>query len=87
MLRAFFWGGFLPVSIGVATLLNPAALLAASAYFLQILRIALKERSTSRRPWLRALFLTLASLAEIQGVLVFLLRKRQQGAAALIEYK
>ncbi len=86
-LRAFLWGGLLPVSIGLATLRYPAALLVGSAYFLQIFRIALRERPISRRPWLRALFLTLARFAEFQGILMFLFRKRQQGAATLIEYK
>jgi GT2 family glycosyltransferase len=87
ILRAFLLGGLLPVSIVLGALLHRAALLGASAYFVQICRVALKDRPTSHRPWLPALLLTLAKFAEFQGILKFVWRRRQQGAAALIEYK
>jgi GT2 family glycosyltransferase len=86
-LSAFVWGGLLPATIGLAAFLHPAALLGASAYPLQVCRIALKERSASRRSWAIALLATVSKFAQFQGILRFLWRKWQRRAATLIEYK
>jgi GT2 family glycosyltransferase len=86
-LRAVFWAGLLPAAIALGTLLHPAALLGLSVYFVQICRIALRDKSPSYRPSVRALLLTLSKFAEFQGILKFLWRKRRHGAATLIEYK
>ena len=86
-LSAFLWGGLLPVTIGLGALLHPAALLGASAYPLQICRIALKQGSTSHRTWPLALLGTLSKFAQFQGILKFLWCKWQRGEATLIEYK
>jgi glycosyltransferase involved in cell wall biosynthesis len=87
ILRASLWAGVLPVTIGLAALLHPATLLGVSVYFLQICRIALKDAPRSHRAWLRALFLTLAQFATLQGILKFVWRKWRRRAAKLIEYK
>ena len=87
ILRAFLWGGALPVTIGFATLMYPAALLAASVYLLQICRIAVKDGPTSYRSWLHALFLTIGQFAALVGILKFLWLKSRRGQAKLIEYK
>ncbi len=66
---AFLWGGLLPATIVLGALLHPAALLGASAYPLQICRIALKEGPTSHRSWARALLVVLAKFAMFGGIL------------------
>ena len=86
-LRAFVWGGLLPLTIGLGALVHPAALLGALVYILQICRIAVRDRATSQHSWLRALFSTLDKFAAFQGILTFLWRKSRQDAATLIEYK
>jgi GT2 family glycosyltransferase len=87
MVRAFVWGGLLPVSIGVGALLHPAALLGAVAYFVQICRLALRDGPTSHQSWLRAFLLTLSKFAEFQGIVTFVLSKIRLVAPRLIEYK
>ena len=86
-LRAVVWGGLLPAAIAVGTLLHPVTFLVLSIYCVQILRIALMDKSPSHRPWARALLLTLSKFAEFQGILKFLWRKCRPSAAMLIEYK
>jgi glycosyltransferase involved in cell wall biosynthesis len=86
-LSAFLWAGLLPATIGLGAFLHPAALLGASAYPLQVCRIAIKARSASRRSWAIALLGTLSKFAQFQGILRFLWRKSRRRAGTLIEYK
>jgi GT2 family glycosyltransferase len=84
--RAVFWGGLLPVTICLATLIHPVALAIALAYPLQICRIAFARGPTCTQSWTYALFMMIAKLAEFQGILKFWLQRDRQ-AVALIEYK
>jgi GT2 family glycosyltransferase len=85
--RAVFWGGVLPVTIGVGTLFHPAALGGVLVYFLQICRIAIARGPTSPQSWTYALFMILAKFAEFQGIVKFYKRQLQRQTATLIEYK
>jgi glycosyltransferase involved in cell wall biosynthesis len=87
ILRACLWGGFLPATIAITTLVHPAALLVASVYFVQICRIAVKAGPTSYRSWRRALLLTLGQFAAFVGILKFLRLRSRRGTAKIIEYK
>jgi GT2 family glycosyltransferase len=86
-LRALFWGGLLPIAIGVGALWHPAALLGALLYVLTICRLALRDGALSRLAWQRAVLVTVAKFAEFQGILRFLWHKERRRAATLIEYK
>ena len=86
-LRAVFWGGLLPVIICIGTVLNPAALLGFSVYFIQVGRIALTDKSASRRRWTCATLMTIAKFAEFQGILMFFWRLQLKKEAVLIQYK
>ena len=48
-LRAVFWGGLLPAIIAIGALFRPAILLGLAVYFIQICRIAFRDRSTSEK--------------------------------------
>jgi glycosyltransferase involved in cell wall biosynthesis len=85
--RAVFWGGLLPVTICIGTLIHPVALAGTLAYFLQICRIAFARGQTSSKSWTYALFMTLAKLAEFQGILKFYRRQWDRRVVTLIEYK
>lgn len=85
--RAVFWGGFLPVTICLGTMVYPIALAGTLAYGLQICRIAFARGPTFSQSWTYALFAMLAKFAEFQGVLKFYRRQRDRRVVTLIEYK
>jgi GT2 family glycosyltransferase len=82
-----FWGGVLPVTIYLTSLIHPAALGALLIYPLQICRIAIARGPTSFNSWIYASFVTLAKFAEFQGILRFYLRRLHDHPIELIEYK
>jgi GT2 family glycosyltransferase len=84
--RAVFWGGLLPVTICLGTLIHPVALAAALAYPLQVCRIAFARGPTCSQSWTYALFMMLAKLAEFQGILKYWFQWDRR-VVTLIEYK
>jgi GT2 family glycosyltransferase len=87
VVRAAFWGGFLPLVIVVAALIRPIALVLLLIYPLQIGRIALRQGASEARSWTYGLFMTLAKFAEFQGVLKYFLGRHRGRPVGLIEYK
>ena len=87
MVRTLVWGGVLPVVIVLGALLHPAALLGVSVYGVQVCRLAIREKATCNRPWLRALLLTVSKFAEVSGIVKFAVSARFNHVVKVIEYK
>ena len=87
VVRAAFWGGFMPVAILFGTLIKPIAIALLLIYPLQIGRIALRRGITTPKSWTYALFIMLAKFAEFEGLLKYLWRRWHGERVALIEYK
>jgi GT2 family glycosyltransferase len=87
VVRASFWGGFVPIAILLCALVKPIAIALVLVYPLQICRIALRRGPMTPGSWAYALFITLAKFAEFQGIMKFLWRRRHGQPVALIEYK
>ena len=79
--RAVFWGVVLPVGCGVLTAVTPFGLLLATAYPLQVLRLA------RRGGWEWALFSVIGKFAEAQGVFGYWFDRLRGRRRGLIEYK
>jgi GT2 family glycosyltransferase len=79
--RAVFWGVVLPVGCGVLTAVTPFGLLLATAYPLQVLRLA------RRGGWEWALFSVIGKFAEAQGVFGYWFDRLRGKRRGLIEYK
>jgi len=79
--RAVFWGVVLPVGCGVLTAVTPFGLLLATAYPLQVLRLA------RRGGWEWALFTVIGKFAEAQGVFGYWFDRLRGRRRGLIEYK
>ena len=82
-----FWGGVLPVAIGVGAFIHPIALGGVLAYPLQICRIAFSRGPTSSQSWTYAVFVTVAKFAEFQGIVKFWWHQWRRQDITLIEYK
>jgi GT2 family glycosyltransferase len=80
--RALLWGAVLPVVTLVGALVTPWALLLLLLWPLQMLRLRTKGDG-----WERAAFLTLAKVAEAQGVIGYHLARLRGRKVGLIEYK
>jgi GT2 family glycosyltransferase len=80
--RALIWGAGLPLAILLGLMLTPWALLLALLWPLKVLRLRLRGL-----PLRRALFLTLSSFPEAQGVLGYHLKRLTGRQSHLIEYK
>jgi glycosyltransferase involved in cell wall biosynthesis len=85
--RTVFWGGLLPVTIGLGALIHPAALAGALAYFLQICRVAFARGPRYFQSWTCALFTMLAKFAEFQGIMKYCWAQWYHRTGTLIEYK
>lgn len=86
--RALLWGLALPLVILATAMISVWPAIALSLiYPVQVLRIALRDRHTSRHPWQHAFFLILGKFAEASGAIQFLWRKMLHRAPRLIEYK
>ncbi|MEX0644965.1 MAG: glycosyltransferase [Parvularculaceae bacterium] len=75
-IRALFWAAILPASLLGALVVNPGFLALLAAYPLQVLRLATIDRgklapSARERPWVYAIFMTIAKFPEAAGVLEF----------------
>ena len=79
--RAVFWGVVLPVGCGVLTAVTPFGLLLATAYPLQVLRLA------RRGGWEWGLFTVIGKFAEAQGVFGYWFDRLRGRRRGLIEYK
>lgn len=88
-IRALLWAAILPAALLGAILVNAAFLALLLAYPLQVLRLATIDRgdlppSAQERPWIYALFMTIAKFPEALGVVEFHLSRlspRQSGPA------
>jgi glycosyltransferase involved in cell wall biosynthesis len=79
--RAFAWGGMLPIAIAAAAFIHPLVAAAiASAYPLQIGRIALRTDIERPSPWAYACFTMLAKFPELQGAIGYLARAKRDRA-------
>ena len=85
--RAIFWGGVLPICIGIGALFHPIVLLGFLVYVAQIVRLALRAGPNFRHAWLRAYLLTVTKIAEFLGILRFFWTAIRVKNANLIEYK
>jgi GT2 family glycosyltransferase len=83
--RAVFWGGMVPLLIGLGTLIHPIALCGVALYPMQVYRTAI-SRGRGKQ-WTYGFFLTLAKFAELHGVLKYYLRQWNGRTPELIEYK
>lgn len=85
--RALVWGGALPgLTLLMAALIGPLALVLLVAYPLQIFRLARRGGGT-RAAWEQAVFLTLGKFAESLGVMEYWARRLIGRQSGIIEYK
>lgn len=85
--RAVVWGGLIPATIGLGTIIHPAAISGFLIYPLQVCRIALARKPMSSQSWTYAIFMTLGKFAEFQGILKYCWHEFRGQSATLIEYK
>jgi glycosyltransferase involved in cell wall biosynthesis len=85
--RAVFWGGIVPVAIGIASFFYPSAIAGALIYPIQICRIAVTRKAIGSYRWTYAFYIVVAKFAEFQGVLSFLWHRLRRKSAPPIEYK
>lgn len=85
---AWFWGLCIPITIAVLSVgIGWWALALLALYPLQVIRLALKGKRSTRENWLRAVALVLCKFPEMLGQMKFLLDKYRRVQSALIEYK
>ncbi len=85
---AQFWTiGVIAAALVAVALLGPVGLLVLLAYPLQVVRLALKDRTGTPRRFLRAGLTVLGKFAEMQGQLRYGSTRRRGGTSTLIEYK
>lgn len=86
--RAWVWGLVLPlVTLGALVGCGGWGLVLLAIYPLQVVRLALHGRRSTRENWLRAFFLVLGKFPEVFGQIKFLAHHFLGGRAHLIEYK
>ena len=84
----WFWGLGLPaLAIACVMALGPAGAALLAAYPLQVLRLGLRGRRSTRENWWYALFLVLGKFPQMVGQMQFLGRRLLGGTSRLIEYK
>jgi len=85
---AWVWGLFLPVTVLALALVSGSwALLLLLVYPLQVIRLALRGRGTTRENWWRAGALVLCKFPEMLGQLKFVVDRYRNVQSRLIEYK
>lgn len=85
---AWLWGLWIPITIAVLSVgMGWWALALLALYPLQVIRLALKGKRSTRENWLRAVALVLCKFPEMLGQTKFLLDKYRRVQSALIEYK
>jgi GT2 family glycosyltransferase len=87
IISSIFWGGLLPLTIGLTSLIYPVAVLATLIYPIQICRIALRRGATALQSWAYAVFIVFSMFAQLQGILKLCWHRWRGHTAGLIEYK
>ena len=87
MMSSIFWGGLLPLTIIITSLLYPAAIVVALIYPIQISRLATRRDATAFYSWAYAVFVEFAMFAHVQGFLRFFWYRWRGHTGELIEYK
>lgn len=85
--RAMFWGGAFPVLIGIAAVVQPAALGLALLYPFQVCRIAWRRGPAEQLSWSYAISMVVGRFAELEGIMRYVWRLLRRGPVRLIEYK
>jgi GT2 family glycosyltransferase len=87
-LRAWLWGGVIPVLILLGVPIFGWSTFAFSVlYPLQVLRLGLMGTSSSKDNWLKAIFLVLSKFPEFLGQANYWVSKLRSSKVNLIEYK
>ena len=87
-LRAWLWGGVIPVLILLGVpIFGWGALALSFLYPLQVLRLGLMGTGSSKDNWLKAIFLVLSKFPEFFGQAKFWVSKLLSSRINLIEYK
>jgi GT2 family glycosyltransferase len=85
---AWFWGLGLPaLAVACTIAFGPAGAALLAAYPLQIVRLGLRGRRSTRENWWFAFFLVLGKFPQMVGQMRFLSRRVLGGTSRLIEYK
>lgn len=85
--RAWIWGLGIPSIALVLGLISPWGTLVLLIYPLQIVRLARRNHSQGKSPWIMAFFLVLGKFPEMIGQIKFLWQLYSGKQARLIEYK
>lgn len=85
---AWFWGLWIPIVVAVLSIgIGWWALVLLALYPLQVLRLALKGKRSTRENWWYAIGLVVCKFPEMLGQMKFLLDKYRRVQSTLIEYK
>jgi glycosyltransferase involved in cell wall biosynthesis len=87
VVRAALWAGILPLIIVGTGCFHPAALLGIFTYPLQVCRIAIRRGAAQAESWTYGAFMMVVKLAQLQGILRYLIRACGKRPSRLIEYK
>jgi glycosyltransferase involved in cell wall biosynthesis len=85
--RAWIWGLGIPSIALVLGLISPWCMLVLLIYPFQIVRLARRNHSQGKSPWIMAFFLVLGKFPEMIGQIKFLWQLYSGKQARLIEYK
>jgi GT2 family glycosyltransferase len=84
---AVFWGGLIPLAIGLGNLIHPLALVGVVIYPIQIIRIAIRRGAAAPESWFYGLFVMIAKFAQLQGNLKYVWSHWRRRPVKPIEYK
>ena len=85
--RTRIWGGYIPLSIVIATIIQYKFAIATIIYPIQIIRIALKNSNNINNKWAYAFYITVGKFPEMVGQLKFFLDRCLDNRSKIIEYK
>ncbi len=85
--RIWLWGGYLPVGILLAGIINPLLFILLLIYPIQVVRVKFKNTHIVKHGWLYAVFVTTGKFPEMQGQLKFLFNRLMNKQSSIIEYK
>jgi len=85
--RGRLWGGYIPLTILISTIINPLCFVFISIYLFQVFRIAIKSRHRINNNWKYSFFVTLGKFPEAQGQLRFYFDRLFGLRSNIIEYK
>jgi glycosyltransferase involved in cell wall biosynthesis len=87
LVRAIFWGLFLPLVILTLSTQHTSALALFLVYLVQIARIAIRRGASNPISWRYGVFITIAKFAEVVGILKYILSRIMRRETRIIEYK